>query len=198
MAQKFSSHLLLAHSYWNDFLQEDDLVIDATCGNGHDTLFLAKKVLKGQVFAFDIQQTALQNARALIKSHQMEERVAFFHASHENLFLVPSKNIRLIVYNLGYLPGGDKKITTLALSTHRSVFQALALIEHTQGAVSLMCYPGHEEGKKEQNLLLQELTSLNPHLWQVSYHQWINRPHSPSLFWIKAISSKKTYMATHT
>jgi tRNA1(Val) A37 N6-methylase TrmN6 len=188
MAEKFSSHLVLAKSYWNDFLQESDQVVDATCGNGHDTLFLAQKVPLGRVFAFDINEKAIQNTRALLKEHGVEDRVSLFQASHEQLSLIPSKAIRLVVYNLGYLPGGDKKITTMAESTRNSLFQALSLVETSQGAVSIMCYPGHEEGRKEQDLLLQELTSLDSRKWQVSFHQWVNRPLSPSFFWVKNIS----------
>jgi SAM-dependent methyltransferase len=187
MAQKFSSHLGLAQNYWKNFLKPEDHAIDATCGNGQDSLFLAQIVSQGQVFAFDIQEPALENAFALLKENLMEDRVPLYLASHENLHLAPSQAIRLIVYNLGYLPRGDKRITTLALSTQNSIRQALAIIEKNRGAMSIMCYPGHEEGKKEQELLLKELASLSPKSWEVLHHQWVNRSLSPSLFWIKNI-----------
>ncbi len=185
--QKFSAHLHLAQSYWNAFLQPDDHVIDATCGNGYDTLYLAQKVPKGKVYAFDIQEIALKNTSQLLKEHQMEDRVLLFHSSHENFSLIPSQKIRLIVYNLGYLPRGDKRITTQASSSKSSVQQALVLCQKSKGAISIMCYPGHEEGKKEQADLLQELEKQNAKKWQVAHHQWINRANAPCLFWVQAI-----------
>jgi tRNA1(Val) A37 N6-methylase TrmN6 len=187
MAQKFFSHLLLAQKYWKDFLQPNDHVIDATAGNGQDTLFLAQQLPFGKVYAFDVQKMALENTHLLIDKHHLTERVSLFLSSHEHLLDFAPQPIRLIVYNLGYLPGGDKKITTLSLSTQKSLCQALKIIEKTKGALSIMCYPGHEEGKKEQELLLSLFSSLDPKLWEVCYHQWTNRLSSPTLFWIKRL-----------
>ena len=91
---------------------------------------------------------------------------------------------RLIVYNLGYLPGGDKSLTTVTDITVKSVQKSLQMIPRG-GAVSVTCYPGHLEGEKEEKALLEFCKMLNRKEWNVLFHQWINREKSPSLIWIE-------------
>src|SRR3989344_2167298 len=179
-----SPHLKLAKRYWEDLLSVGDVAIDATCGNGHDTLFLAKKPLS-YLLAIDIQLAALESAKTLLKTHLSEEeqkRVIFTQASHEKLdqFHLPAPP-RLIVYNLGFLPGGDTSVTTKTESTIASISSALSILAPL-GAVSITCYPGHEEGKKEEEALLHFARSLSQTEWEVCFHRWINKPPlSPNL-----------------
>ena len=133
----FKDHIQLAHHYWNLFLQSGDTVIDSTCGNGHDSLFLAKKILTdsktGKLYLIDLQETAILNTEKLLNAHLSSEQmqhVHFLHASHaifpDSIF--PS-SVSLIVYNLGYLPGGDKSFTTSTTSTLESIKNATSLIK---------------------------------------------------------------------
>jgi len=176
------SHLHFAHSLWQAQVRPEDVVIDATCGNGHDTLFLSGLVPAGKVFAFDIQEKAIQNTRELLKKHGREERVALFQKSHVELRGVPSPP-RLIVYNLGYLPGGDKGVTTQTNTTLESVRVSLEILPK-ESALSITCYPGHSEGEREEKALVEFLATLPSHQWTIRYHQWVNRLKAPSLFWI--------------
>ena len=163
-----------------------DAAIDATCGNGHDTLFLAKLPLS-QIFALDIQPAAIENTRNLLAEHLKEEerkRVSLHQMSHVDLKKVPCREPpRLIVYNLGYLPGSDKSITTMTANTLASIESALKILSET-GAVSITCYPGHDEGKKEEEAVLQLTAALSSKMWEIRHHRWLNRQHSPSLLWI--------------
>jgi SAM-dependent methyltransferase len=185
----FHSHLDLAHRYWEKILQEGDFAIDATCGNGNDTLKLAEILQKkGSVIGLDIQEEAIKRTRALLQSHLTEEtlsRIHLYNQSHADFPPIASQHpIRLIVYNLGYLPKGNKQLTTLTESTLDSLSKALELVV-PGGAISITCYPGHEEGAKEEKALLETVERLSPMLWNVCHHTFANRKASPSLLLIQ-------------
>ncbi|NGX59712.1 MAG: hypothetical protein KR126chlam3_00869 [Chlamydiae bacterium] len=172
----FHSHLDLAHQYWQKVAQKDSWAIDATCGNGYDTLFLAK--ICAGVIAIDIQEKAIENTRSLI---QDLSHVHFFCQSHVDFpKSANEKPISLIVYNLGYLPGGDKELTTLSSSTLESLSSAMEIVL-PGGLISLTCYPGHPEGAHEEKALLGVASGLDPKRWTICHHQWKNRQKAPSL-----------------
>jgi SAM-dependent methyltransferase len=182
----------VAHHYWEQLVRPGDLVVDATCGNGNDTLALARLVLTkntGLVWAIDTQDLALTNTKKLLKQHLSEEllpRVHFIHGSHAQFPLeIQPNTITLIVYNLGYLPkSGKKEITTMVETTLQSLENALPLIKD-QGAISITCYPGHPEGKLEEDALLTKLSTLSKDHWSCCYHRWLNHENAPSLILIQ-------------
>ncbi len=190
MDKKYSKHLDLAQNYWKKFLEKDDIVIDATCGNGHDSLFLAKIYLensKGLLFCFDIQEKAIDSTLLLLRQNLSIEhlkRIVLYNYSHEDLGKYVQHKANLIVYNLGYLPNHDKTITTKKETTISSLKSALSLLAD-RGAISIMCYPGHDEGEHEEKALLSFAESLDSKLYSVCYHNWINRKKSPTLLWIE-------------
>ena len=176
-----SPHLGLAKNYWKSHLQPDDFVIDMTCGAGHDTQFLSNLLSEGIVYSLDIQEVALEKAKQLLGD---SSQVRFLHQSHSEPISLPLPIApRLIVYNLGYLPGGDKSITTESESTLVSLNMASQLLNAT-GALSITCYPGHEEGLSEEQAVIAWARNLKPTEWRVCLHQWINRPRAPSFLWI--------------
>src|SRR5690349_11651165 len=155
----FSSHIDLAHHYWMQIVKKGDTVIDATCGNGKDTLILARLALdegQGRLIGLDIQSEALLRTKQLLCEHLSEslmERICLFEQSHvEFPKEIIDRSIRLIVYNLGYLPSGNKAVTTTATTTLISVERALDLLM-PGGLLSITCYPGHDQGKKEEEAL---------------------------------------------
>ncbi|MBX7065607.1 MAG: class I SAM-dependent methyltransferase [Parachlamydiales bacterium] len=176
-------HLILAKETWKQFLKKSDLAIDATCGNGHDTLFLAELC---SVIGLDIQAAAIQNTAELLENH--EKKAVLHRMSHEKIDELPLPHPpRLIVYNLGYLPKGDKKITTMTESTLNSVKKGLEILG-PGGALSITCYPGHEEGAREEIALEEWAKSLPSDRWLVCHHKWLNRKGAPSWLWISAIT----------
>jgi len=187
----FQSHLDLAHHYWQQNVQIGDRVIDATCGNGHDTLKLCQLTLsidKGKVYAIDIQSQAIESTRIFLGTHlslDLMKRVElqqYCHSSFPDAILPGS--IKLIVYNLGYLPGGNKAHTTQLETTLKSLNQAQKLL--TQGGIiSVTCYPGHPEGAKEQEALVAYASHLSPREWSCCQHVWLNRSQAPSLLLIQ-------------
>ncbi|MEI6537722.1 MAG: class I SAM-dependent methyltransferase [Verrucomicrobiaceae bacterium] len=139
------SHALLAPR-----LHAGDVVIDATAGNGHDTLFLARHVLPGgKVFAFDLQAAALEKTRTRTEGC---EGVVLIHAGHERMeeFLPRELHggIRAFMFNLGWLPGSDKACTTRADTTLEALNKAVQWLAEG-GMITVVCYPGHEDGNTE-------------------------------------------------
>lgn len=151
------NHIQCAHTFWSEHLLPTDWVIDATCGNGKDTYKLAELVPQGGVIALDIQETALKRAQERLNEFS---HVHFYLQSHETFpEMAKQESIRLIVYNLGYLPGGDKSITTETSTTLKSLKNSLSLLS-PKGLICITLYPGHPEGAKEQEALLNWIQGL--------------------------------------
>lgn len=185
----FNTPIDLAHHFWSLLLEEGDGVIDATCGNGKDSLKLASCLQKKKgtaLICIDVQEKAIENTKALIQeaAPSFFPFVQFHLGSHEHLFSPNTEKLKLIVYNLGYLPGGDKSFTTQVSSTLASLQKALELLS-PGGVISLTCYPGHLEGAKEEKELINFSSSLNPKEWTSSIFSWNNRKASPSLLLIQ-------------
>ncbi|MGK5595086.1 MAG: tRNA (mnm(5)s(2)U34)-methyltransferase [Parachlamydiaceae bacterium] len=176
-----NSPIHVAHHFWKQMVETADHVIDATLGNGQDALFLAPLCSKGKLIGIDIQEQAIRSSQELLKGYQNIEYVVGSHASFPS-HLLP-ETIKLIVYNLGYLPRGDKTIVTQTSSTLESLQNALPLLV-PGGMVSMTCYSGHEEGANEEKALIDFSRSLNPRQWSVSHQQWLNRHRCPSLLLI--------------
>jgi hypothetical protein len=185
---RFDTHLTFAHRDWAHLLQPGDRVIDATCGNGHDTLVLAQLVLRDDLdqilYALDIQEKAIHATRERLAAHlspSLFKKIKLIHTCHSRFpGELAAASVKLIVYNLGYLPGGNKSITTRTETTLASLLNALTLIQ-PGGALSITCYPGHSEGKKEEKQIIDWASSLDSREWSCRHHRWLNRLHSPSL-----------------
>ena len=185
----FQSHLDLVKIYWKQLLKPADWAIDATCGNGKDVLFLASLIPNGKLIGIDIQEKAIQATQDLLtRSLTNTSHVQLIQQSHATFpEWIPNESIALVVYNLGYLPGGNKEIVTSTEGTLKSVQSAKELLKKG-GILTITCYPGHLEGKKEESLLIEWSRSLSPKEWSVCHHQWLNRQHSPSLIVIQKCS----------
>lgn len=141
-------------------LKPNDLVIDATAGNGHDTLFLANLVTKGHVYGFDIQEKAINNTAKLLGDNGINN-VTLINDSHDKMLTyLKEQTISLIVFNLGYLPNGNKKITTNYKTTLRAIDHGLRLLNH-KGIILIVVYPGHPEGLEESLKINQYLLNLD-------------------------------------
>lgn len=141
---------------YEKFIKPGDIVVDATCGNGNDTLALSK--LAKEVYAFDIQTGAINNTKEILKKNE-RNNVTLINDSHEYIdkYLKEYKNkISLITFNLGYLPGGNKKIMTNHKTTINAIKKGLNLL-NKKGIILVTCYP-HEEGKKEAKEIINYLT----------------------------------------
>lgn len=153
-----------------------DTVIDATAGNGHDTLFLAQLTGgSGRVYAFDIQEDAVRATRDRVK--------AFTHVdvildSHSKIDQYVKNEISAAVFNLGYLPKGDHSIITKAETTLSAIAQSLALLKE-HGLVLIVIYSGHEGGSEERDSVMEFVQQLPQTQFDVMRYQFINQQHSP-------------------
>ena len=176
--------LNFAHSLLEDAVTPGDIVIDCTMGNGNDTLFLAKLAgSAGHVFAFDIQEAALQSAKKRLEQHNITDtRVSLIQASHADLAgHIPDAargKIKAAVFNLGYLPGGDKQICTRPHTTIAAL-EALRIIMAPGGIIVLVVYPGHAEGETEASEVLEYCKRVPRDKMNVIMYQILNNPNSP-------------------
>ncbi|MDZ4993194.1 rRNA methylase [Clostridium perfringens] len=165
----------LYHNIITSFIEDKNVAIDATLGNGHDCDFLSE--LFEKVYAFDIQDEAVNSYKSKNK-----EKVEVILDSHENFELyIKEENVDCIVYNLGYLPGNNKEVTTVAHSTLKSIEIGLDLLG-ANGLMIIALYSGHEEGKIEKQAVLDFTSTLPKNKYGVLYTEFTNRAKSaPSL-----------------
>ena len=157
----------LAQRFLSTLLSSGDYAIDATTGNGHDTLFLAEMVgPEGRVLAFDVQEAALISARARIEAAGYGGRVEFFQESHAAMAAhAEDGSISAVMFNLGYLPGADHAVATGG-DTLAALEAAVRLIK-PGGALSVVCYPGHEGGDHEAATVEAWMSALPECGWRV-------------------------------
>jgi tRNA A58 N-methylase Trm61 len=162
----------LAWMLVKEALREGDLAIDATAGNGHDTAFLAECVgASGRVIAFDIQADAIDHARRHLGECGFAERVEFHQESHTRITTHTSPGtVAVVMFNLGYLPGGDHAIATNATYTLIAIEQAASVLK-PGGLLCIVCYPGHAAGTSEAAAVEDKLASLTHEGWRVAAYK---------------------------
>jgi len=159
----------IAQEAWQEFLMPGSQVLDATSGNGHDTLFLAQQLgPEGHVFAVDIQASAIQATFNNLETAGLLERVTLIQGDHGKLDKLmedcPNPGMDLICFNLGYLPGGDHERITSAENTIMALKGSLKLL-NPSGRLSVIAYRGHPGGMKEAQSVEAFFKSL-PEEWQ--------------------------------
>ena len=174
MSYELKSARFLARDALLRAVRPGDTVVDATMGNGHDTLFLAEQVgTEGHVYAFDIQESAVESTRQLLEEHGVSGRVTLLCRSHAEMAGAVPSGLAAAVFNLGWLPGGDHSITTLCASTEKAVLSALDLLKRG-GIVTVCAYPGHEEGNRELEMLAGLLSGLSNRIYNVLRQTFLN------------------------
>ena len=163
-----------------------DTVIDATVGNGHDTLFLAECVGDlGHVFGFDVQEAAINKTQTKLNESAIKN-VSLILDGHQNVLNYVDHEISAAIFNLGYLPGSDQTITTQGTTTWKAVLDILQLLKKN-GLIILVVYHGHEEGKIERHFIEEHINSLDSKATQVLRYQFPNRPTSPYILAIEKL-----------
>ena len=175
----------LAMSVTLTYIKPGDTVIDATCGTGQDTVVLARAVgNEGSVYAFDIQKSAHLLTEARLKSHgitNVQMKMQSFVSMSDH---IQERSAAAVVFNLGYLPGGDHSITTTADTTLEGLEAALRTIR-PGGIVTVVMYDGHEEGAEEKKAILEWAEDLDQSRYHVAYVSLLNqKKHPPEILWI--------------
>ena len=184
--------LEMAHWMLKDIIKTNDVVVDATMGNGYDTQFLAE--LGANVYAFDVQEEALNATEkrlddAGIKNQIFEKNltnllteplVNLVLSGHEKLSEYVKEPIKAAIFNLGYLPKTDKSVVTKA-DTTLTALDALTNQLVVGGRIAIMIYYGHEGGKEEKDAVIKWASSLPQKDWEVTSYAPLNQIHTPPI-----------------
>lgn len=166
----------LSHFFLRERVRPGDLALDATCGNGLDTLLLAELAGEGgRVWGFDLQPAAIGATRALLEREGRLSRVELVQAGHERLSEFVPAGLRAAVFNLGYLPGGDTSLVTSPESTVSALQQAASLLAR-HGILVVSLYTGHDGGPEEALAVEAWGAALPPKEFNVWRSRQLNRP----------------------
>ena len=184
--RRFPRPTAMAHQLVSEAVTGGDKVVDATIGNGHDTLFLKSLVgSSGEVIGFDIQDQAIAQTRDRLG----ENNSVHLHLdSHENMGRYLDGEVKAVMFNLGYLPGGDQTVITIPESTLAALKSA---IEHLaiNGVITIVAYIGHEGGSDEASKIDQWAEALCPDHFSVIRYEFSNRKNkAPYLIGIQRLA----------
>ena len=172
--------LTLSHKFISQYVKPGDLVIDATAGKGKDTLMLCKLVGNtGKVIAMDIQKAAILQTKALLESEGMDHVAELYIDSHSNMQkYAEAGSVNCIVFNFGWLPGGDHNIFTHKETSIEAIEQGLKLLK-SGGIMSLTVYYGRNNGYEERDAILDYLKTIDDTKYTVMVLDFANRKNDP-------------------
>ncbi|GFZ29585.1 rRNA methyltransferase [Clostridium zeae] len=161
----------ITHYIINNFVDEKNIAIDATLGNGYDSDFLSDNFKK--VYSFDIQEEAVSTYKL-----KKKDNVELILDSHEYIEKYVTQQVNCVMFNLGFLPGGSKEITTLTDSTLKSLKASIKLLS-SGGIITIALYNGHTEGKRESSEVINFARNLDKKFFGVMHHEYLNRTNCP-------------------
>lgn len=169
--------------------------IDATLGKGYDSKFILNLPnFNGKLYCFDIQEKAIDAARKRLNKFVSEKNthLQIIHDSHSNFesYMLQNENLHGVIFNLGYLPGGDHSITTNFSTTNKAIQQMLSKLA-PRGKIIVVIYSGHPAGKIEKEKLLEMCSKLPQEKFNVSLYQFINQKNHPPM--TLTIENKKPF-----
>lgn len=184
MKNLIQSTTQMAQFFASQYLSPGGAAIDATCGNGNDTVALAR-MGAGNIYAFDIQKKAIQQTKAaLIRENLYSEKIHLIEDGHEHMKDYVKEKVQVILFNLGYLPSASKTLVTKKETTLAAVSQGLTLLEK-DGLLCVAMYSGHPGGTEEKQALLDFAENLDRKQYHVAYVNMLNqRNHPPELLLI--------------
>lgn len=178
-ADKLNNAVQFTELIIKSYVKAGNICIDATAGNGNDTEILANSVgVNGKVFAFDIQKQAIDTTSFRLTAKGLIDRVVLINDSHENIRSHISDQVDFIIYNLGYLPGGDKELTTSRESTITSLNEALVLLAPT-GLMAITCFRGHEGAEAEYEAIMHFVSELDQRKYNAFRFEFLNQKNNP-------------------
>jgi predicted methyltransferase len=179
-----------SHTLLKEVVQPGQTVVDATMGNGFDTELLAALVGdKGQVFAFDVQEQALEVTKNRLAEKHLLAQATLIHRGHEHLGDYVTDPVQAAIFNLGYLPRGNKDIITMPETTQQALNALLPLLA-PKGRIVIVCYYGHQGGEAELDTVHRFCAGLPQESYNVLSYQFINQRNQPPILY--CIERKKT------
>ena len=186
MSYELKSARYLAREVILRAVEPGDTVVDATMGNGHDTQMLCETVgPEGRVWAFDVQAQAVEETRNRRRAQGLDGRAELILSGHEHMAEYVKGPVKAVMFNLGWLPGGDHAVTTRWETTRTAVESALDLLA-PMGVLVICAYPGHAEGEREKQELTAFLGGLDNRRYNVLHQRFLNAgPGAPECFVIQ-------------
>lgn len=171
-----------SHELFKLQVKTGGIYVDATMGNGHDTLFLCEMAEEtGKVTAFDIQAQALEETKKLLKKAGLEERAELHLDSHTNMdSYLGEETADGIYFNFGYLPKGDHRLATKADTSVEAIEKGLKILK-TGGVMALCIYSGGDTGFEERDCILEYLKNLDDKKYIVIVNSYYNRRKNPPI-----------------
>lgn len=186
-----------AHEFLRRRVAPGGCALDATAGQGHDTAFLACLLgTAGVVHACDIQPPALDATRRRWEALDVPKATLHLHACrHENvrtaLTAAGVARLNALMFNLGYLPGGDHRLTTRT-STTLAALQSLLPLLAPRGVLTIVAYPRHPGGQEELDAVKTWAAQLSPATHEAHHFQPINLgPRRAQLIAIEALGPRR-------
>ena len=169
-----------------DVINEGDIVIDATMGNGYDTKYLAEKVGEnGLVYSFDVQEEAIKSTKKRLEKAGLIDRVNLILDGHQNMDRYVNEEVSCVMFNLGYLPRAKHQVITKPETTLEAIKKSLELLK-PNGVVSIAIYTGHEGGMEECDEVFDYVSKLDQSEYSVLNCNFVNQiNHPPRLIMIE-------------
>ncbi|PEN15245.1 16S rRNA (cytosine(1402)-N(4))-methyltransferase [Longibacter salinarum] len=175
--------LPFAHELTRRALRPGSVAVDATAGNGHDTVHLASTVGEdGRVYSIDVQEQAVKATRHKIDTRVPDVDVRLIHGDHAALLEHIEKEdigqVGAVMFNLGYLPRGDHDLITTPETTLPALDAALDLLQ-LGGVITIVLYTGHDGGPEEADAVHGWARALPQHEYRVLSYRFTNRENNP-------------------
>jgi len=172
--------LSMVHEFLKQHVRPGAVCIDATAGKGRDTALLCRLAGEnGRVLAFDIQQEAVDQTRALLEQEGLTAEVYLESHAHMEQY-ADAESVDCVVFNFGRLPGGDPHIVTKANSSLQAIDAGLRLLKGG-GVMAIALYYGKENGYEERDAILYHLETLDDRAFSVLACRWSNRRSDPPM-----------------
>jgi len=172
-----NNSLAISHEYIKKVIDKDSVTIDATMGNGNDTLFLSQNSKK--VYGFDIQEKAIENTKKLLQKNEVKN-VILINDSHSNIDAYVKEPVKCVMFNLGYLPRYNHSISTNHMSTITGIKKSMKLLTKS-GLISIVIYHGKDSGFVEKDKVLNFISQIDESQFKVLKFSYENQKNHPPI-----------------
>lgn len=184
--------LAMARHLLRDRLSAARTVVDATAGNGHDTLFLAANTPEdAAVWVFDLQREALDATARRLTENGLAGKCRLTLACHSTIAEYITAPVDAAMLNLGYLPGGDHGLTTRAATTVAALGATTGLLA-PGGIITIVAYPGHTAGSEENEAVEAFLAALPQADFTVAVWKMLNQKNMPPILYVIGKTGRET------
>jgi len=181
MQRLIKNPVYMVQDILKNVVEKGDTVVDATCGNGYDTVFLARLVgEEGKVYAFDVQSQAIETTKDRLRENGLLENVILINEGHQYMDRFVEGPIACAMFNLGYLPGSDHKVMTNWENTVTALSKAMELLKQG-GLITVIIYYGKDTGYEEKDKVLAYLSGIDSNRYTVLKLDFYNRINDPPI-----------------